>query len=157
MRARTRRFFSAFPTRCVQARTYTLGYLQERNEVAQPSKGLGRVLCGDDDKRNAAALKTNIHMWESSSSAVPDLRGHMDTPRAKRYQFLKEYYQLLDTWEKGKPTCRRQDGRRGGHHATRQLSSRPEFPRTPCYVESVSLVDHSSSFSFASLCSASPK
>ena len=64
----------------MQARTYTLGYLQERNEVAQPSKGLGRVLCGDDDKRDTAGLKTNIHMWETFTAGVPNIRGHMDTP-----------------------------------------------------------------------------
>jgi len=65
-------------------------------------RGHAQVLCGYYDKRNTAGLKTNIHMWEAFSAGVPNVRGHMYTTWGRRYQFLKEYYQLLDTWEKWK-------------------------------------------------------
>ena len=73
-------------------------------------RGHKQILCGYYDKRNTAGLKKNIHMWQTFTKDVPNVSGYMYTTWGKRYQFMKEYFQLVDTydqWKDGMPAPRR--------------------------------------------------
>ncbi|HUW57014.1 MAG TPA: hypothetical protein VMZ92_10285 [Planctomycetota bacterium] len=65
-------------------------------------RGHLQVLCGYYDGRNTDALKKNIHQWRTVAEGVPNVRGVMFTTWERRYPFMKEYFQLLDTYDRWK-------------------------------------------------------
>jgi len=67
-------------------------------------RGHKQILCGYYDKRNTAGLKQNIHKWQTVAEGVPNVLGYMYTTWGKRYQFMKEYFDLVDTYDKWKAT-----------------------------------------------------
>ena len=67
-------------------------------------RGHKQIICGYYDKRNTKDMQKNIHQWKTFSAGVPDVRGYMFTTWGKRYQYMKEYFQLLDTYDAWKGT-----------------------------------------------------
>lgn len=65
-------------------------------------RGHQQVICGYYDQRNTAGLKKNIHKWMTVAEGVPNIRGFMYTTWGRRYQFMKEYFRLLDTYDQWK-------------------------------------------------------
>ena len=69
-------------------------------------RGHQQVLGGYHDGRTTDAMKKNIHKWMTVSKGAPAIRGFMFTTWGRRYQYMKEYFQLLDTydaWKKDMP------------------------------------------------------
>ena len=62
-------------------------------------RGHKQIICGYYDGRTTDAMKKNIHRWMTVAQGVPNVRGVMFTTWGKRYQFMKEYFGLLDTYE----------------------------------------------------------
>lgn len=69
-------------------------------------RGHPQVLCGFYDQRTTDKMKQNIHKWMTVSKGAPGIRGFMFTTWGRRYQYMKEYFRLLDTydtWKKDMP------------------------------------------------------
>ncbi|HUU42988.1 MAG TPA: hypothetical protein VMX57_04370, partial [Planctomycetota bacterium] len=62
-------------------------------------RGHKQVLCGYYDGRNTDALKKNIAKWQTVAEGVPNVLGYMYTTWGRRYQFMKEYFELVDTYD----------------------------------------------------------
>ena len=62
-------------------------------------RGHPQVLCGYYDQRTTEKMKQNIHKWMTVSEGAPGIRGFMFTTWGRRYQYMKEYFQLLDTYD----------------------------------------------------------
>ncbi len=67
-------------------------------------RGNPQVLCGYYDGTSTDAMKKNITNWMKVSQGQPQMQGFMYTTWRRNYKNLKEYFQLVDTydqWGKG--------------------------------------------------------
>ena len=62
-------------------------------------RGHSQVLCGYYDVKDAEAMKRNIRDWMTVSDGVPQVQGLMYTTKCNAYGNMKEYFQLLDSYD----------------------------------------------------------
>ncbi len=62
-------------------------------------RGHEQILCGYYDGRTTDQMKQNIHKWMTVLPGVPGVRGWMFTTWTRRYPFMKEYFELLDSYD----------------------------------------------------------
>ena len=76
--------------------------------------GYQQVMCGYYDGTSTAKMKNNIGGWMKVSEGVPNMLGFMYTTWRKNFTNLKEYFQLVDTYDAwgrgGKPTAEKEPG-----------------------------------------------
>jgi hypothetical protein len=63
-------------------------------------RGHAQVLCGFYDGTGTEKLKNNIANWKTVSSGQPNILGFMYTTWKGNYKELKEYFALLDSYDK---------------------------------------------------------
>jgi len=77
-------------------------------------QGRQQVMCGYYDGTSTAKMKNNIAGWMKVSAGVPKVVGFMYTTWQRNYKNLKEYFELVDTydtWGRGdKPTAENRPG-----------------------------------------------
>jgi hypothetical protein len=64
-------------------------------------QGHQQVLCGYYDQGATDKMKVNIREWMARAQGVPGVLGVMYTTWGSNYSNLKEYFQLLDTYNAG--------------------------------------------------------
>lgn len=68
------------------------------------ARGQSQILCGYYDKTSTAGMKTNINTWIKDTEGVSDILGFMYTQWGTGYGNMKQYFDLLNTydqWSKG--------------------------------------------------------
>jgi hypothetical protein len=66
-------------------------------------RGHQQILCGYYDVR-PEGLKGNIHSWMTTAKDVPGILGFMYTTWKKRFTSLKEFFQLVDSYDQWSAT-----------------------------------------------------
>ena len=66
-------------------------------------RGHRQVMCGYYDVKTTDDLKANIHKWMTVSKDSPGVLGLMYTTWKSNYKYMKEYFQLADTYSEWSP------------------------------------------------------